>query len=356
MGARHLTLLMLLALAAGCGSGSSTGASQGLEVEPDLTTLRSSGNNSNPSGNPIGLLDLGLKRAQDLLHSGDCLVEYFNPAGQLQQQYREELISDGVSQFSLKVIESLIPMPTDWDQRKRIREGFAFRYGSFEIRNEDLADQNFRCFSADQTRVIAGQTCDQYSIVPKSGVGSRYEIWVDPQTGLALAAERYDALGVLRHARSYESLSLTPDLSQAVWFQGNHNEVSLDLTQPLEIQVGLPVLQPTLLPAGFDLERAYRLTERTDLWVKLVYTNGIEPLFLLQRPAPPSKPKNGPRSGKADYSSGTPERPNVDERLHVLALDGVTGIHTNQPEGTFEAVGIVDEQELVDMLISALPN
>ena len=355
MGVQHLSLLLLLALAAGCGSGSSTRASQSFEAEPD-NTLRSSGTNSNPSGNPVGILNLGLRSAQEVLHTGDCLVEYFDASGQLQQQYREELISDGATRFSLKVIESLIPMPMDWDQRKRIREGFAFRYGSFEVRNAGLAVQNFRCWRADATREIAGQTCEQYSILPKSGAGARYEIWVDSQSGLVLAAERYDAAGVLRHSKSYETLSLTPDLSRAVWFQGVHNEQSLDLAQSLESQVGLPVLMPTLLPAGFDLEQAYRLTEQANLWVKLVYTNGIEPIFLLQMPAPPIKPKSGPRSGRLDYTGSSQVQSDLDEKLHVLELDGVTGVHTRQPEGTFEAVGIVDEQELVDMVISALPN
>lgn len=355
MGAQHLSLLLLLALAVGCGSGSSTRATQSFEAEPD-NTLRSSGTNSNPSGNPISILDLGLRSAQEVLHSGDCLVEYFDATGKLQQQYREELISDGATQFSLKVIESLIPMPMDWDQRKRIREGFAFRYGSFEVRNEALAVQNFRCLRVDATREVAGQTCEQFSIVPKSGVGAHYEIWVDSPSGLVLAAERYDASGVLRYSKSYETLSMTPDLSRAVWFRGVHNEQSLDLTESLASQVGLPVLMPTLLPTGFDLEQAYLLTEQANHWVKLVYTNGIEPIFLLQLPAPPSKPESGPRSGKLDYTGSAQERPDLDDRLHVLELDGVTGVHTKQPEGTFEAVGIVDEQELVDMVISALPN
>jgi len=30
-------------------------------------------------------------------------------------------------------------------------------------------------------------------------------------------------------------------------------------------------------------------------------------------------------------------------------------VHTDQPEATLEAVGTVDEQELVDLIISALP-
>jgi len=292
--------------------------------------------------------------SQSVLHSADCRVDRFDAAGLLVESYREELISDGQSKFSLKVLETLIGMPMDWDSRKRIREGFAFRYGTFEVRDLSLAAQNFVIYATGSTRIIAGRLSDHFSISALVGVGSRYEIWVDPISGLVLRSERHDASDVLRFTREYEALNLAPDLSTAVWFQGVHNEIQLDMTQPLGDQVGLPVLTPSLLPAGYSLLNAFQLTDQGQTWIKLVYSNGIEPLFMLQRPVIANTGGGGKYSGKLG-SIPDKDASDVDERLYVLDLDGVTGVHTDQPEATLEAVGTVDEQELVDLIISALP-
>ena len=344
-------MLLIGALVQGCGSESSKSVTHGFDTAGQGSTGSSV---IDPNPQAPSFRNLKLRSDQEVLHSANCRVDYFGENGEALQSYREEVISDGRSKYSLKVIESLIPVASDWEILRRVREGFSFRYGDFELRDRMLADQNFVITSDLTSFIIAGQSCDHYSITPKRASGNSYEVWVDSETGLVLRSHRFDQNGVLRFSREHENLNQMPDLSRAIWFQGAHDERLLDPSKALEGQVGVPVFIPRQVPPGYQLLRSFQLSASDGLWLKLVYTNGIEPLFMLERPTPLKQGPKGPKAG--DFGQNNPEQSQSDNRLMVFDQDEISAAQIELPEGIFEVVGSIHLQELMDMLISALPS
>jgi hypothetical protein len=138
---------------------------------------------------------------------------------------------------------------------------------------------------------VAGHACWRLEVrraTPMTERGVRYELDVEPETGLVVAWREFGGDGALHSDVGYVQLELDADLSGEL---GEMNlrardlvATDLDPHADLTGQVGAEVGRPSLPPPGFHLEEVEHLSPMaSEEWVKFVYTDGFERAFFLQR-------------------------------------------------------------------------
>jgi hypothetical protein len=323
--------LALWTLASACGqelSGTGEGAAEGVRAQP-------------------GLLASGHDARTTVAHRGVRRIEFARVRGP-GGWYREEILTDGRGHYAIEPLDSGEFDAFEWEEFalfQRAREGFVFRYRDVLVREERLFERNWRTTRLAEPEVVAGRTCERVRL--ERTVPSTYaiELAIDPETGLVLASREFDSGGTRVASMTYESLDLDPELDGVSWHEPANAEQALDPRQPLERVVDVPVLVPRLLPNGYgELERS-TLDAGGKRWLKLVYTNGIEPLFFLQVVR-----DDGPGFARAADVSG-PEASSV----IVFDLCGTTAVQGRVDGVEVLVVGKTAEAELLDLLESALP-
>jgi hypothetical protein len=274
--------------------------------------------------------------------------------------FRERITTDGQGQYAIEPLEPLTSTFMDWpsfELLQRLREGFLFRYRDFAIRDAGLFQRNWRWTTLGETSVVA-RRCQRYRVerAVDGGTPALYEVSVDLQTGIVLAFRQLDGAGGVIASLEYESLELEPELSGIAWHQAGNEETVLDWRAQLDPQVGSPVLEPRLLPAGYALRAAATVVDgQGRRWLKLTYLDGIEPLFLLQA-LPGSGPGAVPQGQSAgvDWTAGSAAAPET-SRVTVYRLGAAMAAQGTLAGHELIAIGKVREAELLDLLESALP-
>jgi hypothetical protein len=284
-------------------------------------------------------------------HLGQRRLE-FAPGSGPGFSFREEILTDGHGHYRIRPIDS-DSSTLDWDSFEMMQvlhEGFLFRYRDLVVRDERLLARNWDVIDLGRTVDIAGRTCRTLRVVRKRGERVAFELAVDRDTRLVLASRRFDGQGDLRASMRYESLELEPDTAGVDWHEASNDEQPLALLD-LGLQLDQRVLEPRLLPDGYALHEAATVSDGATRWLKLTYTDGIEPLFFFQKLEQPDAPGAVARRPGSNFGAPPAETSQVTiyQVEHVAVAQGrVNGFD-------LMAMGAVSEGELLDLIESSLP-
>lgn len=297
----------------------------------------------------------GRLAAQDLrlttAHQGVRRLE-FAPRSGAGLSFREEIITDGHGHYRIRPLDS-DSSTLDWDSfelMQVLREGFLFRYRDLVVRDERLLARNWEVIDLGRTVDIAGRTCRTLRVERKKGERIVFELAVDSDTRLVLASRRFDGQGNLQASMRYESFMLAPDTAGVAWHQAANDEQPLAL-QDLGPQLEQRVLEPRLLPDGFVLDEAATVSDGTTRWLKLTYTDGIEPLFFFQKLEQPDAPGAVGRRPGTSFDAPPAET----SQVTVYQVENVSVAQGRVNGFDLIAMGAVSEAGLLDLIESSLP-
>ncbi len=163
------------------------------------------------------------------------------------------------------------------------RDGFFYRFRDFRIRDWSTFLQNWRVDDTGAEERVAGRRAAIIEVRRKvASEGSWYRAWIDPETALVMRADEMDKDGTLLSRVAFLSFTLTPDLAAAPLHGDRSPGVPFDLQSDTTAILGFQLLRPTILPAGYRIERAESLTAGSNTWARLAFGDGVEELFFLQ--------------------------------------------------------------------------
>ncbi|HKX46108.1 MAG TPA: hypothetical protein VJP77_05350, partial [Planctomycetota bacterium] len=290
-------------------------------------------------------------------HAGERRVEFhWNDADGVPQSlaYRELVEVDGLGGFDLTPLEVLAldaGSAGEFLVTQKARAAFAIRYRDFAIRDLDLFLANYQLQSIGAVEHVAGRDGLLFTVARLADGGTTHELVADLETGLILRAREYAPGGQLVSVLEYESIDLGAPAG-FVPFASPFTETPL-ATELVPGQIAaLDVGLPKWLPAGYELAEASRLELGERAWTKLVYTDGLDPLFLLAGDSLDMEPDFGvPLLGAVADDESISEVP-VLQRLPVGEL---TALRLVGAELDVLAVGSVPSDDLQLFLESALP-
>lgn len=280
-------------------------------------------------------------------HSGRRRLEFLGADG-VTLSYREEIVTDGHGNYCLRPVDGDAAL--DWstfELLQVLREGFLFRYRDLVVRHAGLLRRNWE-FTPLGTAEVAGRPCRKLRVERSVGEPIVHELAIDRETGLVLASQRLDASGKRVAAMQYETFRADPDTAGVVWHVPSNDEQPL-LLRDIPQQLQLRTLEPRLLPEGFTLYEAATVSSDGERWLKLTYTDGLEPLFFLQKLEEPDAPGHVAQVGDG------PGLPREVSRVTLFTVQDVRVAQGRCNGFDLIAMGPVPEVELLDMLESALP-
>jgi len=282
---RRILLLagaLLSVLATGCDSGAGAGGAAPLQKQ------------KGGGAPPMPLLERMAAAPGSVAHSGrrSVWVSYRVGEETLTLAFEERIASGGNGRFRIVPEDVKEPwMPASelefFKLLQEMRDGFMFHYRDFLVRDLVRYQENY------ETRVIAGtvQVAEKECVVLEvrrlEGLRTWYRVAVDPETGLVLRCEEFDAGDVLV-ART-EFLQIDTDHAPAPEDVDGSDltETPFDPAGDTHALLGFTLNAPTYVPDGYRLRRADRVEAGGETWARLVYGDGVESLFYLQtRPAP----------------------------------------------------------------------
>jgi hypothetical protein len=226
---------------------------------------------------------------------------YQEANGAATLEYTESVWSDGQGHFSVTPEQLLQPVLPAQSQQvfllmQKAREGFIYRLRDFRIRELDSFLRAYTVEDLKQQVNVAGQACERLRIRPASPGPSYWEIDVDPTNGLILATREFQQDHTPVSSVETLEFQADPDLSGITLHQ---DLLAVPFTPATAQQVlGFAPPQPGFLPQGFALVKSEKITQGSDNWARLSYSDGGETLFLLCRREPlgtaPSADPAGP--------------------------------------------------------------
>lgn len=203
--------------------------------------------------------------------------------------YLEEVGADGTGRFAVEVPQTqalppgLDPTLTTLLLEQRAR--FGYRVRDPHITDLAVFAANWRVTVRSRDTVVAGHPCwrlEVERVTPLAPVEARYELDVEPRTGLVLGWRELDTTGLVHAEVVYQTLTFGADVSAMDLRDRDVVAVDLDPLGDLAAQVGAAVHMPNLPPPGFVLEEVELLTlSATEEWLKFVYTDGFERAYFL---------------------------------------------------------------------------
>lgn len=163
---------------------------------------------------------------------------------------------------------------------------------------------------------LAGRWATQYAIVPKGQQVGRLEVAVDRQTSYPLQMRRYGPTGEIVSETTYSQVQYgvappTRVKPPAVAQQREHGRglgQGAKTTEPALVQtLGGPLLKPTYIPAGLQLNGFYTRQTRRGVLAEMRYSDGLRTLVVAQMKIPARAP--GAARPGAGASNGTRQRP-----------------------------------------------
>ena len=274
-------------------------------------------------------------------------VELYYDA-QAPMVYREDVGSDGQGKFSVETLDVLVssnPNTSLFLLLQTQRQAQIYRHRDFRIRDLGLFLANYDYVVAPTPTNVAGVTCDRVQVQARVAAQSRFEVDIDPTTGLVMAWEEHDlATGTLEARIAFETYVPNGDLSDMVLmdrvFQtslyGVHTGAFRDALGFLPL---IPELQPGV---GYQLvPQAEVLVVNGENWAKLYLTDGMATCIFMDSTLP--------NSGGA--SAGPSEKKGEVAVMQIgswSALRGTVGGHS------VIMAGRVSELDLATVLDSSL--
>lgn len=312
-----------------------------------------------------GVLQAGAARSPSVLggdprltvaHTGIRRLEFPRVTGP-GRSFRERITTDGHGRYSIEPVDALEGSAAEWqtfELMQRAREGFLFRYRDFLVRDPRLFERNWRSIDLGRTALVAGRSCALYRVERVEGAPIVFELSIDAGTGLVLASQERDAGGELVAAMTYESVRLHPELGATVWHVPSNEERALDSVRDDQVgEIGVQPLQPRLLPPGYGpLEEATVGDGQGKRWLKLTYSDGIEPLFFFQ--ALTSDLSEGVR-GATPHSGARLGAPPSPSSVLVFEIGAATAIQGTVGGVELMVIGKTPRAELLDLIESSLP-
>lgn len=334
----------------------STGADAGARVDPAPSSrapasggagasgsaASTAGGGTSATANPLALL-YGDPLAT-MAHEGRRRVSFFEPGGGVPKSvaYLERVVTDGQGRFAIEPLEALTPVLPDeatFLLRMQAREGFIRRYRDFQVRDFALFRRTY-AVEVGGSLVVAGRDC-RAIVATNRSTGARFELAVDGSTGLILRSDEFDETGERVASVEYIEYHDVPNLSNVLFHQARNEERSYDPDQRLAPQLGFKPRRPRTLPLGYELLEVATVAEPDSGrgWLKLTFGDGVRPLFFLQ-PTPP-----GPTIVRGEEG----------DKVVVMRWGAVLMAQAWIRGHEFIAVGRVSEEELLDLIESALP-
>jgi hypothetical protein len=282
--------------------------------------------------------------SESVEHRGVRRVFLANPAltAAPSIEYREEVGSDGLGAFFVRPIEVISPPldPNALDlflMLQEERQGFQFRYRDFRIADIDLFMARYQVAVRPKEEQVAGRACQVLDVRLREQAEREYVLAVDPKTGLLLRYEETFQTGELVARVEFESIELEPDFSDGALTGGPSQWAAFDPDHSPPPQVTFDLLRPKLPPEGYQLAQASSRVVLGKPWLRLVYQDGLEKVVFVH---------DGP-----DTSGGP--LPGTDS-VGVFTLGAWTVVEGEIAGHTVFVMGKVDQQDLLDMLQSAL--
>lgn len=206
-------------------------------------------------------------------------------------EYDEQVWSDGQGRFSI-VPGKIVQPPMTAEQLdlfrtlQQARDGFFYRYRDFRIRDLQVFLQNWRVRDLGIQETVAGVATTVLEFRRIDGAPTWYRAWIDPRTALVMRAEERGAGNQIASTVEFVTFELSPDTTDLRLESDRFTRFPLDLRTDTISSVGFRVRPPSVLPAGYRLDRAESTNDGTNTWAILTYTDGVDSLFLLQTSDP----------------------------------------------------------------------
>lgn len=202
-------------------------------------------------------------------------------------EYEEQVWSDGQGRSAIVPGKVHRPkMSTEqldlFQAMQEARDGFFYRYRDFRIRDLTVFLQNWRVRDTGRQEVVAGVTTSLLEFRRIDGTVPWYRAWIDPVTALVLRAEEIGENGQLASTFEFETFQLAPDTSGLTLQDDQFVRTPFDPASDTVPTLGFQVRPPTVIPAGYRLERSESTSDGTNTWAILTYTDGVDTLFFLQ--------------------------------------------------------------------------
>lgn len=252
--------------------------------------------------------------------------------------YREDVASDGQGQFAIEPLEMLGAHP-DGELFLMLRSGqqvFDYRYRDFRVLDSVLFQSNYTFTIASATTQVIGRDCLHLTVERAAPfLGGHYEVDVDVETSLVLQWKEFGVAGNQLAHVEFESLDLQPDLTGLDLISGFLTSTDLDIHANLTAGAGFEVLTPALPPTGFVLAEATLLEQDSgDVWVRQLYTDGLERAWLI----------HGPQHASAG---------GLEDKMHVYTAGAWTVVAGSFDGFQIMAAGRVRKAQLMDMIDSS---
>ena len=279
------------------------------------------------------------------------LESFYNLSGKDDTvSYREEVITDGLGQFTINPIEVISGASVDpqtFQFLLKAREGFNWSYRDFLVRDLDTFIDNYKLRSWGRTITVAGRDCYELDVTRKDG-SSRWEVAMDIATGIVLSYREYDGQDRIYSSMVYESVNFNPDLTGVTFHQKSNVELDVMGAQNPAALLGFDPLIPKLLP-----DSAFRFVGATGLddgnggiWAKLEYTDGVQTILYLDCGLALT-PLQGPTGVLAPAQ-------HMEEKLQMFRAGPVTVLQGSMFGHEIIAVGKVPQLDLQLLVESAV--
>lgn len=263
---------------------STTGAGRGAS-SPAGSRADATGGPSSSSPASGGFLGRLAASGAGVSHRIVRRVEYYlEPGSTPSLAYREEVLTDGAGNFAVDPLALVQPTPAGLDPElfltlQKGREGFVLRHRDFGVRDGERFLANYDVTVIDSDAVVLGRPCIELDVRRSQGAERSYRLWIDSATDVVLVQEEYDALGVLLARVEAEAFEVDPDL-QGVPLSGVPSRFEvLDPARPQEHP--FPTTLPVAVPPGFTLTEMAGIDFDGRPWVRFLYGDGLEQVFLL---------------------------------------------------------------------------
>ncbi|MBL8859803.1 MAG: hypothetical protein JNL28_14950 [Planctomycetes bacterium] len=249
-------------------------------------------------------------------HSGVRRLEYHYEIASVQHTlvYEEQVSADGNGRFALDPLRVGEPQMTvtqreTFDLVQKSRQGFFFNYRDFGVRHSALFMANYTITDLNTHPVVAGRACNEFEIKRRTAARVTYRLAVDIETGLILRSVETAPNGNLTATSYFTSITIGPVAGEVVWFDPLQGTELLDTTGQIDQGLKFTPIAPRLVPAGYQLLRSEVVRNGNDPWVRHIYSDGIENIFLLHSGGRPidnriADENHGPTRSKYQGASG----------------------------------------------------
>lgn len=300
-------------------------------------------------------------------HGGTRRLQYhYEVAGVAHAlTYEERVTADGHGRFALDPLRVGEPVMTTaqrevFDLLQKQREGFFFRFRDFGVRQRDLFFANYRIVDLHTNPVVAGRACMEIEVARITNATVRYRLAVDIETALVMRSVETAPDGREVARSEFIEFTLDPMVPADIqWFTPKYVGQPLDTTSLAAAGFTFPPIAPKFLPVGYQHLHSEIVREADDAWIRRVYSDGVENLFLLQKglrgvsildidARGDSRGVSTSTSSSADSLSAEPYK------IRIMTAGTWTLAEVSRGEEQIFVVGKIGEDEVLRVLKSSL--